>query len=206
MAVVTKTAPTFTQLFAPAIVTNQNLGTRSTLDLTTKIGATLLVFIGRRANTTPTRAGYVAIRRTDYSNNSPIVVPSPILDVYNQGPTTAAAATTLTAQSNSGTNTVTVTANTGFAVGDVVCFSDATGARIQWNRIALIGGTSNLTFTLEFPLHINANNGDTISNLADCRSVYLPGGDVYEIRPVNYSGLDEVFRIEAIVDNGETIT
>jgi hypothetical protein len=203
MAVVTKTAPTFTQIFAPAIVTNQNLGTRSTLDLTTKVGATLLVFIGRRANTTPTRAGYVAIRRTD---NSTVVVPSTVFDVVNQGPTTAGAATTLTAQSNSGTNTVTVTANTGFAVGDVVCFSESTGARIQWNRIALIGGTSNLTFTLEFPLHINANNGDTISNLADVRQVYLPGGDVYEIRPVNYSGLDEVFCIEAIIDNGETIT
>jgi hypothetical protein len=38
------------------------------------------------------------------------------------------------------------------------------------------------------------------------RQVYLPGGDFYEIRPVNYSGLDEVFRIEAIIDNGETIT
>lgn len=206
MATVVKSASTFTQVLAPAILSNGSRGTLTTLDLkgtsstVGPVGAWLLVWIGRRASTTPTRAGYVAIRNTD--NNS-IVFPSQVFDVVNQGPTTAAAATTLTAQSASGTDTLAVSSATGFAVGDTICLSESGGARLQFARIASISGT---TFTLERNLRATSNSGDTVSNLADARRVWLPGGDIYEIRTVNYSGLDLVFAVEAILDNGETIT
>ena len=200
MSTVTKTASTFTTVQSIGIVTNGNLGTLQTLDLTTKIGAALLVWIGRRSNTTPSRAGYMSIRNSD--NNS-LVFPSSVFDVVNQGPTTAAASTTLSAGASSGSGTLSLTSATGFAIGDTICLSESGGTRLQFGRIANISGT---TVTLERNLRATSNSGDTVTNLADARRVYIPGGDVYEIRGVNYSGLDLVFAVEAIVDNGETIT
>lgn len=200
MAVVTKTTPTYTSVEPIGILSNGSLGTLRTLDLKTKIGATLLVWIGRRASTTPTRAGYVAIRNSD---NNAAVFPGQVFDVVGQGPTTAAAATTLSAGASSGSGTISVASATGFAVGDTICLSESGGARLQFARIASISGT---TFTLERNLRATSNSGDNVTNLSDVRRVYIPGGDVYEIRTINASGLDLVFSVEAIVDEGETIT
>jgi len=199
MATVTKTSPTFTQVYAPAILADSSLGTLQTLDLTTKIGATLLVFIGRRAATTPTRAGYVAIRNSD---NNTVVFPSQVFDIVGQGSTTAAAATTLSANAASGASTIAITSATGFAVGDTICLSESSGVRLQFARVAGLSGT---TLTLERNLRAASNSGDTVTNLADARRIYIPGGDIYEIRTVNFSGLALVFEVEAIIDNGETI-
>jgi hypothetical protein len=200
MAAVTKTTPTFTQVYAPAILTNSSQGTLQTLDLKDKIGATLLIWIGRRASTTPTRAGYVAIRNSD---NNAVVFPSQVFDVVGQGPTTAAAATTLSASASIGASTISITSATGFAVGDTICLSESGGVRLQFARVAGLSGT---TLTLERNLRIASNSGDAVSNLADARRQYIPGGDIYEIRTHNFSGLDLVFAIDAIIDNGETIT
>lgn len=194
------TSPTFTSPapIAVQIVSNSSMSTRATLDLKTKRGATLLCRIGRRASTTPTRGGYIAIRNSD---NDTLVHPSQRFDVLMQSPTTACAATTLSAQSNAGTNTCTITSATGFAVGDTVCISTSGGA-MEFNRIVAISGT---TVTLEFNFRSNAANGATFTNLADTRVVYVPGGDTYEIRAVNYSGLDLVFEVQSIVDEGDQV-
>lgn len=200
MATVTKNAPTFATVEAVTQIANGNMGTLRTLDLTAKFGATLLVWIGRRAATTPTRAAYVAIRNSD---NNTRVFPSPAaFDVVNQGPTTAAPATTLSAAAAANQNQLTVASVTGFAVGDNILISGANGARAQWGRIAQIAGS---VITLERDLRAGNDNGDNVVGLADARRVPLPGGDVYEIRCVNYSGLDYVFAVEAITDEGETI-
>ena len=74
---------------------------------------------------------------------------------------------------------------------------------MQFARISNISGT---TFTLERNLRITSNSADTVSNLADARRIYVPGGDIYEIRTINASGLDLVFAVEAIIDEGETIS
>ena len=195
-----KTTPSSQTIEPLAILTNGSQGTLRTLDLRNKVGATFFVWIGRRASTTPTRSGYVMIRNTDFNT---LVLPSQTFDVVNQGPTTAAAATTLTAGASSGTNSLSVTSATGFAVGDTICLSEATGARLQFARISNISGT---TFTLERNLRITSNSADTVSNLADARRIYVPGGDIYEIRTINSSGLDLVFAVEAIIDEGETIS
>jgi hypothetical protein len=192
------TIPTYPTPLAIGIVANQAMSSRVTLDLKIKRGATLIVRIGRRAATTPTRAGYVAIRNTD---NDTIVHSSQRFDVSMPGPTTAAASTTLSAGSSAGTNTVSVISATGFAVGDTVCVSTS-GGNMEFNRIVAISGT---TFTLEFNLRLAAASGATFSNLADTRSQYIPGGDIYEIRAVNYSGLDLVFEVQAIVDEGDQV-
>lgn len=199
MPYVYKTQPSFSSIEAINILANGSLGTLRTLDLRAKIGATLLVWIGRTASTTPTRSGYVAIRNSDGNN---VVFPGQIYDVVGQGPTTAAAATTLSAGASAGAGTISVTSATGFAVGDTLCLSVAGGARLQFCRIASISGT---TFTLERNLRIASNSGDTVANLSDARRLYIPGGDIYELRSINASGLDLVFAIEAIVDEGETI-
>jgi hypothetical protein len=200
MATVTKTAPTFSTVEATTQVANNSMGTLRTLDLTSKFAATLLVWIGRRAGTTPSRAAYVSIRNTD--NNTRVFPNNAAFDVVNQGPTTAAAATTLTAAAAANQNQLTVAAVTNFAVGDVVLISGASGARAQWGRIVQISG---LVITLERDLRAGNDNGDNVVSLADARRVNLPGGDVYEIRCVNYSGVDCVFAVEAIIDEGETI-
>jgi hypothetical protein len=199
MPYVYKTQPSFSSIEPVGILANGSLGTLRTLDLRSKIGATLLVWIGRTASTTPTRAGYVAVRNSDGNN---IVFPGQVYDVVAQGPTTAAAATTLSAGASAGASTISVTSATGFAVGDTLCLSVSGGARLQFCRIASISGT---TFTLERNLRIASNSGDTVANLSDARRLYIPGGDIYEIRTINNSGLDLVFAVEAIVDEGETI-
>ena len=192
------TTPTYQTPLAIGIVSNSAMSSRVTLDLKIKRGATLLVRIGRRAATTPTRAGYVAIRNTE---NDTIVHSSQRFDVAMQGPTTAAASTTLSAGSSAGTNTVSLTSATGFAVGDTVCISTS-GGNMEFNRIVAISGT---TFTLEFNLRLAAASGATFSNLAEIRSLYILGGDIYEIRAVNYSGLDLVFEVQAVVDEGDQV-
>ena len=189
---------TYPTPLAIGIVANSAMSSRVTLDLKIKRGATLLVRIGRRAATTPTRAGYVAIRNSD---NDTIVHSSQRFDVAMQGPTTAAASTTLSAAASAGASTVSVTSATGFAVGDTVCVSTS-GGNMEFNRIAAISGT---TFTLEFNLRLAAASGATFSNLAEIRTLYIPGGDIYEIRAVNYSGLDLVFEVHAIVDEGDQV-
>ena len=190
--------PTNPTPLAIGIVANIAMSSRATLDLKTKRGATVLVRIGRRAATTPSRAGYVAIRNTD---NDTIVHSSQRFDVAMQGPTTAAASTTLSAGSSAGTNTVSLNSATGFAVGDTVCISTS-GGNMEFNRIVAFSGT---TFTLEFNLRLAAASGATFSNLAEIRSLYIPGGDIYEIRAVNYSGLDLVFEVQAVVDEGDQV-
>jgi hypothetical protein len=192
------TLPTYPTPLAIGIVANSAMSSRATLDLKTKRGATVLVRIGRRAATTPSRAGYVAIRNTD---NDTIVHSSQRFDVAMQGPTTAAASTTLSAGSSAGTNTVSLISATGFAVGDTVCISTS-GGNMEFNRIVAFSGT---TFTLEFNLRLAAVSGATFSNLAEIRSLYIPGGDIYEIRAVNYSGLDLVFEVQAVVDEGDQV-
>jgi hypothetical protein len=52
-------------------------------------------------------------------------------------------------------------------------------------------------------LNLNTNS---VTNLADVRRVWIPGGDIYECRFVNYSSIPYVVQLMAVVDKGETIT
>lgn len=201
MALVTRTTPTFAQVEAPVVLATGSVGTLRTLDLKTKAGTWFYVRMGRRVATALTRAAYVAIRRSD---NDTLTLPIQTYDVISQ--TVAAASTTLSAGQSIGDGTITLTANTGFAVGDTVCLhSDDTNAnRVEFVR--LVENTTGTTWRVERNLRVAHNSTDRVTNLADVRAIYVPGGEHYEIRCMNNSGQSIVFAIDQVTEEGDTIT
>lgn len=201
MALVTKTLPTFTQIEAPVVLANGSVGTLRTLDLKTKQGAWFYVRMGRRVATALTRAAYVQIRRTD---NDTLTLPIQTYDIISQ--TASAASTTLSSAQSIGDGTITLTSSTGFAVGDTVCLhSDDTNAnRVEFVR--LVENTTGTTWRLERNLRVAHNSTDRVTNIADVRAIYVPGGDHYEIRCMNNSGQSIVFAIDQVTEEGDTIT
>lgn len=198
MAAITKTTNTFSSIQAATVLTTGSLGTLATLDLKNKDGAYIHCMIGRQATTALTRAGYVAIRKTD---NDTLVIPNTQYDVITQ--LTASINTTLSASASIGDGTITVTSATSFAVGDTLCLSGASAARTEFCRIASISGT---TFTLERNLRVAHDSGDGVRTLSDVFTQWIPGGDIYEIRSINNSGQSLLFQIDAEVENGYTST
>jgi hypothetical protein len=198
MATITPTTPTFTQVIAPVVVTNGNLGTRTTLDLTTKRGAYLYGRIGRRTTTALTRSGYIAVRPT---NNTSLSLPGSRFDLVSS--IAAAISTTLNGAVSAAATTYVLTSATSFAIGDVLCLhSDDTNAnRVEFSKVA---GISSNTITPDFSIAIAHNNADRVTTQGDVFASYIPGGDIYEIRAVNPSGQDLVFALDVVVDNGDT--
>ena len=199
-ALVTKTTPEFTTLIASKIVATGNIELASTtLDLRNYPGAWIHGFMGRGSGT-PTRAGYFAIRPTD---NNTDIVPTTMFDIIGQGPTTGALVGTLSADVSTSANTISLSASTAFGIGDTVCIFNSGGTLIQWNRIASGATTS---WTMERNHRVASLSGNSVSNLADFRRLWIPGGDIYECRFVNYSSISYAVQLLAIVDKGETIT
>lgn len=199
-ALVTKTTPDFTTLIASKIVATGNIELASTtLDLRNYPGAWIHGFMGRGSGT-PTRAGYFAIRPTD---NNTDIVPTTMFDIIGQGPTTGASVGTLSADVSTSANTISLSGSTAFGIGDTVCIFNSGGTLIQWNRIASGATTS---WTMERNHRVASLSGNSVSNLADVRRLWIPGGDIYECRFVNYSSISYAVQLLAIVDKGETIT
>jgi hypothetical protein len=199
-AVVTKTAPTFSVIESPVVIASGSVGTNRTLDLKTSIGAWLYIRMGRRLGTALNRAAYVLVRR---SGNDTLVLPMQTFDVISQ--IAAAQSTTVSTAAAIGDQTVVLAAIGTFAIGDTICLhSDDTNAnRVEFARIINIAST---TITVERPFRTAHSGGDRVTNLADVRQVYIPGGDIYEIRCINTSGQSIVFAVDAVTDNGDTIT
>jgi hypothetical protein len=124
-------------------------------------------------------------------------------DVISQ--TATAQSTTVSTASAIGDSTVVLTAIGTFAIGDTICLhSDDTNAnRVEFARIINIATN---TITVERPFRTAHSVGDRVTNLADVRQVYIPGGDIYEIRCINTSGQSIVFAVDGVADPGETIT
>lgn len=200
MATVTKTAPTFSIIESPVVIASGSVGTNRTLDLKTKIGAWLYIRMGRRLGTALTRAAYVLVRRSD---DDTLVLPAQTFDVTSQ--IGAVQSTTVSTASAIGDSAVVLTAIGTFAIGDTICLhSDDTSAnRVEFARITNIATN---TITVERPFRTAHSIGDRVTNLADVRQVYIPGGDIYEIRCINTSGQAIVFAVDAVTDNGDTIT
>lgn len=197
MGTSTKTASTFTQIEAGTVIAAGSQGTLRTLDLSAKYGAKLRVFIGRRVATALTRFGYVSVRPTA---NDQILIPETRLDGISS--TAVAIATTLNGATSIGASTITLTSATSFAVGDTICISDSSAARVpEWARVLSISGA---VLTLERNLRVAHNSGDEVITMGDVQSIDLPGGEHYEIRCQNNSGQALVFRVEAVIDNGDT--
>ena len=197
---VTPTAPVVTAIQAPVVIASGSLGTLATLDLKTRIGAWLYVRMGRRVGTALTRAAYVSIRRTD--DNS-IVFPAQTFDVVSQ--TATAQSTTVGTASAVGDGTVILASATGFAIGDTICLhsDDTNASRVEFARIVNIATN---TITVERNFRSAHSVGDRVTSLADVRQLYIPGGDIYEIRAINNSGQAMVFAVDALEMPGDTIT
>lgn len=196
---ITPTALTYSQPIAPALPATGTNGTVTTLDLTTKRGAWLYGFIGRQVVTALTRSGYILVRPT---KNNTTVVPATRLDMVSTI-AVASAATTVSSGGASGTNTVTVTSATGFAVGDVIALWATGPARVEFARIASISGS---VLTVEENFRTSHSAGDNVVSGADVFFTWIPGGDVYSLGYVNNSGQGLVFQLDAAVDNGDTST
>lgn len=200
MAAITPTTPTYSQIFAPAVVATGAAGTRYTLDLTTKRGAFLYGRIGRRVATALTRSGYIAVRPT---KNAGLAYPSSRYDLISSTP--AAISNTVASGGAAGTGTVTLTSATSFVVGDTVCLhsDDSNGDRVEFARILAISGN---VLTVDFDFAVSHDAADRVTTMGDVITQWLPGGDIYEIRAVNGSGQALVFALDAVVDNGDTVT
>lgn len=203
MAVIIPTAPTFSDVEAAIVLATATQGTRRTLDLTTKLGAWLLVRIGRRVLTALTNPGRVIVRAT---SNDTVIHPSPVLDRVTD--TVLAVAPTLTSGTAIGDMTIPVSSITGLSStgGDVLCLhsDDTAGSRVEFVDTDLASGS---TVTLRSPLKLAHSSGDRVTNKADVfPPLWLPGGDIYAIRCLNQSGFSLVFEVKAIVLPGYTST
>lgn len=201
--VISPTTPTY---LSPApvpdvvLASGDTLGTVYTLDLKTKKGAVLFVGIGRRLNTALTRNGRLICRRT---RDNAIVQPFSAYDTDTVNSTVAAASTTVSSGGASGSNTVTVASASGFAVGDLICLhSDDTNAdRVEF---ACIHGISGSVLTVDRNFRVSHNSSDRVTNLATVRTVFLPGGDIWEIYAANNSGQSLVYRVEGYTLDSDT--
>lgn len=201
------TVPTTPTFLSPApippvvLASGDTLGTRYTLDLRTSRGAWLFPRIGRRVATALTRSAWVICRRTD---NDGLVHSSTMNDIETISSTTAAASQTVSSGGASGTNTVTLSAGTGFAVGDQICLhSDNTLAeRVEFARVLSVSGA---VIGVDRAFRVSHNSGDRVTNLATVASpMFLTGGDQWEIYAANNSGQSLVFHCEGLVLPGDT--
>ncbi len=143
------------------------------------------------------------VRRTFNDAATPV---TPIPNTGRDCVSTIAAAqnTTLNGAVAVNDTTIVLTSASGFAVGDVLCLhsDDTSGNRIEFVRIVSI---SSNTLTLEEPIKVAHTSGDRVNSMADCFSVWLPGGDIWEIRAINNSGQGMIFVAYAEVYASDTI-
>jgi hypothetical protein len=200
MATITPTSPTFsTPIAATSYSTSATPGTTVTLDLKTSFGAWLHGRIGRNAATALTRAAYIAVRRTD---DSTLIHPSNAYDMISS--TAAVNATTVSSGGASGATTMVLASGTGFAAGQTCC-AQLSGARCEFFQITDLA-TATITIDRSTGFRTTHNASDVVTNGADAFSIWIPGGDVWEITPVNNSGQTVVMQVEAAVYVSDTST
>lgn len=200
--VFTPTARTFTQLLAAtSYATGAAPQTTITLDLTTKFGADLLLRIGRNAATALTRAARFSIRRTNNGSAS-IRHPANAYDFLSS--TAAVNATTLNGAVSAAATTALLTSGTGFAA-DQTCLAQSSGLRAEFFSITDLT-TATITIDDSGGFLIAHNSGDVVTNGADCGTIWLPGGDIWKITPINNSGQTLVFAADAEIYASDTGT
>lgn len=200
MAVVTPTSPAFSTLIAAtSYSTSATPGTTVTLDLKTKYGAWLHGRIGRNAATALTRAAYIAVRR---QVDNTLIHPANAYDMIST--ITAVNATTVSSGGASGATTMVLASGTGFAAGQICC-AQLAGARCEFFQITDLT-TATITIDRSGGFRTTHNASDVVTNGADVFSIWIPGGDTWEITPVNNSGQTVVMAVDAAVYASDTVT
>lgn len=199
-ATITPTSPTFsTPIGATSYATSTSPGTTVTLDLKTAFGARLYCRIGRNAATALTRSAYLAIRR---QCNNTIIHPDTAHDFIST--IAAVNATTVSSGGASGATTMVLASGTGFAAYQTVC-AQLSGARCEFFQICNLT-TATITVDRSGGFRVTHNASDVVTNGADVGTRWLPGGDIWEITPVNNSGQTVVMWVEAAVYASDTST
>lgn len=199
MATANPTSPTYsTPIAATSYSTSATPGTTVTLDLKTAFGAWLFGRIGRNAATALTRSAYITVRRTD---NSTIIHPSNSYDMVSS--TAAVSATTVSSGGASGATTMVLASGTGFAAGNTCC-AQLAGARVEFFQITDLT-TATITIDRSGGFRTSHSASDVVTNGADVFSVWIPGGDIWELTPVNNSGQTVVMALDAAVYASDTI-
>jgi hypothetical protein len=191
----TPTTYTLTQvLAATSYATGTTPNTTLTLDLRTAFGARLYCRIGRNAATALTRAAYFAIRRSGWTGSVQTYLDAGT--AYDFISSIAAVnATTVSSGGASGATTMTLASGTGFAAQQTCC-AQLAGARCEFFTIDNLT-TATITMDDSAGFLVTHNASDVVTNGADCGWVWLPGGDIYRITPVNNSGQTCVFACDA---------
>lgn len=199
MATANPTSPTYSSPIATtSYSTSATPGTTVTLDLRTAYGAWLYGRIGRNAATALTRAAYIAVRRTD---NDTILHPQ---NAYDMVSTIAAVnATTVSSGGASGATTMVLASGSGFAAGQT-CLAQLAGARAEFFQITDLA-TATITIDRSTGFRVSHNASDVVTNGADTFTVWIPGGDIWELTPVNNSGQTVVMALDAAVYASDTI-
>ena len=201
----TPTAPTFSSpVAATAYATATAPNTTVTLDLTTKFGAWLHCRVGRAVATALTRSAYVAIRRT-FNSSSTNRMPATTYDFISS--IAAVNATTVSSGGAAAATTMVLTSGTGFAAQQIcfTCHSSTDAARAEWFSIDNLT-TATITIDDSNGFLITHNSSDIVTNGADVGSVWIPGGDVWSITPINNSGQAVIMAVDAAVYASDTGT
>lgn len=198
----TPTGLTFTTVLAPtSYATSTTPNATLTLDLTAKYGAWLFPMIGRNAATALTRAAYWGIRRS-FNSSSTIRLPQNNYDFI--GSTAAVNATTVASGGAAGATTMVLASGTGFAAGQM-CLAQLAGARPEFFQIDNLT-TATITIDDGGGFLVTHNASDVVTNGADVGNIWLPGGDVWRLTPVNNSGQTLIMACYAEVYASDTGT
>lgn len=179
---------------------------RGTIDLRSKIGAYITLWAGRKGSTAPGTAWQALIRRVNNNGTaSPGGISSPVS--YTSG-TASGNNTTINADAAAGATSIVVAANTGVAVGDLLCIYDSSFTRLEFVRVSKFSGT---TLTLDAPLLYahTAAQADNVTRVAEMFGpTFVPGGSLIEV-VFDYgaaaSGADYVVLAKAQTYDSDTI-
>jgi hypothetical protein len=190
----TPTLMTFSSpISATSYATSTTPSTTVTLDLTVSFGAWLYCRIGRNVGTALTRYAYIGIRRS-FNGSSTLRHPANNYDFISS--IAAANATTVSSGGAAGATTMVLASGTSYAANQMV-LAQLAGARAEWFEIDNLT-TATITIDDSAGFLISHSASDVVVNGADVGSVWLPGGDIWRITPVNNSGQTVCMAVDAV--------
>lgn len=191
------TAPISTQSLASNTVFKS-----SEIDVSTKFGVGVWIYLGRTVTTALTAALKYRIEGSFKSSGD-----NAWASLYEWSSNTAACQEeAVSGTCNAGQNVINVASTTGFTVGDRIFIKNSTFANSEWGRIKSI--VTNTSVTLEDNL-VNAQTGSTIYDDAQWEFVPVDVQTLARLRVVadgSNTGQAVAIRVEAAYFNSVTGT
>jgi hypothetical protein len=177
------TTPTWTDnvTVIASVVLARGSTSRGTLDLRAKLGGRVFLKAGRGGTSAITADGLVYIVRPVLNNDAA----GGVHPFYYQTPCpgTAAVATTVNSDSNSGQAALNVAAIGAIVAGNFICIQDSGGGvtRLEYHRVSKVAA-GVLTLDRNLSITHTAAQADTVRSQADILApIFIPGGSLYEI-------------------------